>query len=120
MLFRSSEVWKLLAAVKTEFGNFGTILEKTQKKLEEATGTIEKAASKSRTIARKLRKVQEIPSAEAARLLTEAEESETIDVESDGSAAAEDGSQVASGGAGEGAARPEPAQEEASPDDIPF
>ncbi len=66
---RSSEVWKLLGAVKTEFGNFGTILEKTQKKLQEASNSIDSAARKSRTIERKLRDVQELPPGEAANLL---------------------------------------------------
>jgi DNA recombination protein RmuC len=44
---RSSEVWVLLGAVKTEFGKFGDILDKTQKKLQEASNTIEDAARKS-------------------------------------------------------------------------
>ncbi|MBE9504664.1 MAG: DNA recombination protein RmuC [Proteobacteria bacterium] len=61
---RSSEVWILLGAVKTEFGKFGDILEKTQKKLHEASNTIEAATKKSRTIERKLRDVQELPSSE--------------------------------------------------------
>jgi DNA recombination protein RmuC len=59
---RSSEAWNLLGAVKTEFGNFGKLLEKTKKKLDEASNTIEDAARKSRTIERKLRDVQELPS----------------------------------------------------------
>ena len=58
---RSSEVWSLLAVVKTEFGKFGDILEKTQKKLQEAGNTMDLAARKSRTIERKLRKVEELP-----------------------------------------------------------
>ncbi len=58
---RSSEVWQLLGAVKTEFGKFGDILDKTQKKIQEAGNTIETAARKSRTIERKLRTVQELP-----------------------------------------------------------
>lgn len=61
---RSSEVWDLLSAVKTEFNQFGTILEKTKKKLQEATNTIEKAGVRSRAIERQLRKVQELPSTE--------------------------------------------------------
>lgn len=61
---RSSEVWSLLGVVKTEFGNFGTILEKTHKKLQEASNTIESASRKSRTIERKLRDVQELPTTE--------------------------------------------------------
>ncbi|MEO3947476.1 DNA recombination protein RmuC [Gorillibacterium sp. CAU 1737] len=66
---RSSEVWQLLGAVKTEFGTFGDLLEKTHKKLQEAGNTIESAARKSRTIERKLNKVQELPAAEAEDLL---------------------------------------------------
>ncbi|MCY0881434.1 MAG: DNA recombination protein RmuC, partial [Firmicutes bacterium] len=45
---RSSEVWQVLGAVKTEFGKFGEILEKTQKKLKEAAHTIENAGTRSR------------------------------------------------------------------------
>ena len=59
---RSSEVWDLLSVVKTEFGQFGTVLEKTKKKLQEATNTIDKAGVRSRAIERQLKKVQELPS----------------------------------------------------------
>jgi DNA recombination protein RmuC len=65
----SSEVWQLLSVVKNEFGKFGDILEKTQKKLQEAGNTIEDAARKTRTIEQKLRKVQDLPPAEKAMLL---------------------------------------------------
>jgi len=58
---RSSEVWKLLGRVKTEFGNFGSVLAKTKKKLQEASNTIEQAEVRTRAIERKLEKVQEIP-----------------------------------------------------------
>jgi DNA recombination protein RmuC len=58
---RSSEVWKLLGAVKTEFGKFGDILEKTKKKLDEASNSIDAAAVRTRAIERKLRGVQELP-----------------------------------------------------------
>ena len=58
---RSSEVWSILAAVKTEFMKFGDILDKTQKKLQEAGNTIETASRKSRTIERKLRGVESLP-----------------------------------------------------------
>lgn len=58
---RSSEVWELLGVVKTQFGKFGEILEKTHKKLQEATHTIEDAKTKTHTIERKLRNVQGIP-----------------------------------------------------------
>lgn len=58
---RSSEVWSVLGAVKTEFSKFGDILDKTKKKLQEATNTIDTASRKSRTIHRKLRDVAELP-----------------------------------------------------------
>ena len=59
---RSSEVWDVLGVVKTEFGKFGTVLEKTKKKLQEATNTIEQAGVRSRAIERQLKNVQELPS----------------------------------------------------------
>lgn len=77
---RASEVWKVLGAVKTEFGNFGGILKKTQKKLQEASNTIEDASKKSRNIERKLGKVQELPAAQAEKLI---EEGAIVDVESE-------------------------------------
>ncbi len=66
---RSSEVWVLLSAVKTEFNHFGSFLEKTHKKLVEASNTIEDAARKSRTIERKLKDVQGLPQAQATKML---------------------------------------------------
>lgn len=63
---RSSEVWALLAAIKKEFSVFGDILDKTHEKLQQASNTIDQAASKSRTIERKLAKVQELPMIESA------------------------------------------------------
>ncbi len=74
---RSSEVWALLGAVKTEFGRFGDLLDRTQKKLQEASSTIESAARKSRTIERKLKDVQALPSAEAVSPAEEGEEEGT-------------------------------------------
>ena len=66
---RSSEVWQLLGAVKTQFGQFGGLLEKVHKKLDQASTTIEDAARKSRTIERSLRTVQELPGDAASSLL---------------------------------------------------
>jgi DNA recombination protein RmuC len=66
---RSSEVWQLLGAVKTEFGNFGTILDKTQKKLQEASNVIDEAGRRSRSLERKLRNVQELPAEQVNLLL---------------------------------------------------
>jgi len=66
---RSSEVWQVLAAVKTEFGKFEEILLKVKKQLETAAGTIEKTGVRTRAMERKLRQVEELPNEEAARLL---------------------------------------------------
>lgn len=66
---RSSEVWKVLGAVKAEFGKFGDILDKVHKKLQEAQNTIDDASTKTRTIEKKLRNVEELPAAEANLLL---------------------------------------------------
>lgn len=67
---RSSEVWKVLGAVKTEFGKFGDLLDGVKKKLDQASHTIEDASRKSRTIQRKLRTVQELPIADAQALIS--------------------------------------------------
>lgn len=68
---RSSEVWTLLGAVKTDFANFGDILDRTKKKLEAASMEIDSAGAKSRAIVRKLRDVQELPKKEALDLLAD-------------------------------------------------
>lgn len=71
---RSSEVWQILAAVKGDFGKFSELLDKTQKKLHEAGSTIEQASTKSRVIARRLDKVQDLPASPGVSgLLAEAE-----------------------------------------------
>lgn len=67
---RSSEVWAVLGAVKTEFGKFGAVLEKTQKKLQEASHTIDEAARRSRAMERRLRTVEALPETEAAAMLS--------------------------------------------------
>lgn len=59
---RSSEVWTILAAVKTEFGKFGGMLEKVQKNLETAGSQLDEVIGKrTRAIERKLRQVQKLP-----------------------------------------------------------
>lgn len=68
---RSSEVWSLLGAVKTEFEVFGGILDKTQKKLQEASNVIDMAGRRSRAIERKLKNVQELPKEEAIKFIGE-------------------------------------------------
>ncbi|MBN2707222.1 MAG: DNA recombination protein RmuC, partial [Deltaproteobacteria bacterium] len=66
---RSSEVWKLLAAVKTEFGRFGETLERLKKQLDTASTTIDKTGVRTRAMARVLREVEALPDTEAERLL---------------------------------------------------
>jgi len=58
---RSSEVWNVLGAVKTEFGKFGQVLDKVQTKLRQASKTIDDAGVRTRAIERNLRKVEELP-----------------------------------------------------------
>ncbi|MFH1566003.1 MAG: DNA recombination protein RmuC [bacterium] len=66
---RTSIVWELLGSIRTEFGIFAALLDKTHKKLEEASHTIEDASSKSRTIERKLDKVQNLPDGNSSKQL---------------------------------------------------
>jgi DNA recombination protein RmuC len=73
---RSSEVWEILGAVKTEFGKFGDILERTRKKLTEATDVVDKAGVRSRAIERKLKDVQELPPSKAVKMLEDQSENE--------------------------------------------
>ena len=58
---RSSEVWSLLGAVKSEFGKFGTVIAATQKKLEAATNQFGEVGKRTRAIERKLRDVEAMP-----------------------------------------------------------
>jgi DNA recombination protein RmuC len=66
---RSSEVWKVLSAVKTEFEKFGGILDKVQKKLEEAQKVVEDAGIRRKAMDRKLRAVEVLPEVEARAVL---------------------------------------------------
>ena len=67
----TSKVWDLLGAVKTEFGKFGTVLQKTKEKLQSATNEIEKAETRSRQIERKLTKVEALPESDTANKILE-------------------------------------------------
>ena len=77
---RSTEVWRVLGAVKTEFGRFGALLAKTKDKLDQVGRTLDDASRKSTTIARKLRDVEALPDDEADRLLT-AEDGRLVEVD---------------------------------------
>lgn len=59
---RSSEVWQVLGAVKTEFGKFGDVLAATKNTLERATKNIEYAETRTRQMTRKLKSVEALPS----------------------------------------------------------
>jgi len=66
---RSSEVWKILAAVKTEFGKFGHVLTTVKRQLNTASNTIEQTGVRTRAMERKLRAVEELPSEKTTRIL---------------------------------------------------
>jgi len=66
---QASEVWQVLAAVKTEFGKFGGVLDKVKKQLATASNTIEETQTRTRVMARKLREVEQLPVGESDELL---------------------------------------------------
>jgi DNA recombination protein RmuC len=66
---RSSEVWRLLEAVKTEFGKFGGVIEKVNRNLEQARNQMDQLGTRTRVVSRKLRDVQTLPDADAALLI---------------------------------------------------
>ncbi|MBN1789383.1 MAG: DNA recombination protein RmuC [Bacteroidales bacterium] len=80
---RSSEVWKVLGAIKTEFGKFGGMLEKAQKNLHTATNQLDELVGKrTKAIQRRLKDVESLPQGEAAQYLPEMTDSED-DIEED-------------------------------------
>ncbi|HWI24816.1 MAG TPA: DNA recombination protein RmuC, partial [Lysobacter sp.] len=66
---RSSEVWRTLGAVKTEFGKFGAVLDGVKKKLDEASSKIEETGRRTRVLTRKLRDVEALPAEDSQQLL---------------------------------------------------
>jgi DNA recombination protein RmuC len=83
---RSGEVWQILGAVKSEFGKYGAILDKVQKKLQEASGTIDEVSKRRRAIDRKLRSVEVMPEIEAGELLAITTSEAAAEVASDDAA----------------------------------
>ena len=68
---RTSEVWSVLGAVKTEFGKFGGMLEKVQKNLQSAGDQLEEVMGKrTRAIERKLRQVEALPVEDSSKMLS--------------------------------------------------
>ena len=76
---RSSEVWELLSAVKTEFGRFGDVLAKTKAQLQTVTNSIGQAETRTRQMTRKLKDVEALPVPAAEALLGKADEPEEDD-----------------------------------------
>lgn len=81
---RSSEVWRLLEAVKTEFTKFGGVIEKVNRNLETARNQMDTLATRTRVVSRKLRDVGELPEADAKLLLNFASPAGAADEEDDG------------------------------------
>ena len=71
---RSSEVWEVLGAVKTEFENFGRVLANTKRQLETVTNSIDAAETRTRQMARKLKSVEALPEPDAQRLIGSVED----------------------------------------------
>ena len=66
---RSSEVWQVLGAVKTEFGKFGDVLAKIKSNAETMLNTVSNAEQRSRVMGKALRNVEALPELDSARLL---------------------------------------------------
>jgi DNA recombination protein RmuC len=66
---RSAEVWRVLAAVKTEFGKFGDVIDRVKRQLDTASRTIDQTGVRSRAMERTLRSVERLPEAEASKIL---------------------------------------------------
>jgi len=66
---RSSEVWQLLGAVKSEFGKFATVLEKAHGQLDTVQNSLKQAGVRTRQIERQLKGVESLPGSETDRLL---------------------------------------------------
>jgi len=76
---RSSEVWKVLGAVKSEFAKFGEVLAKTKERIDKAGEELERAGVRSRAIARELRNVEALPEPDAARLIGVPPEADNVE-----------------------------------------
>jgi DNA recombination protein RmuC len=66
---RAAEVWRVLGAVKTEFGKFGGVLDRVQRQLHTVTRTIEETGTRTRVMERRLRAVEQMEPAESATIL---------------------------------------------------
>ena len=78
---RSSEVWRLLEAIKTEFTKFGGVIEKVNRHLETARGQMDQLGVRTRAVSRKLRDVEQLPEPDAKLLLKLSPIAEIVDEE---------------------------------------
>ncbi|NGY05557.1 DNA recombination protein RmuC [Solimonas terrae] len=76
---RTSEVWRVLGAVKTEFGKFGEVLDKVSEKLDQAQKQITQTGVRSRAITRQLREVEALPASDTDKLLGSVGDDEAAD-----------------------------------------
>lgn len=83
---RSSEVWRLLGAVRTEFGKFGAVLDSVQKQIGTVSNTLSKAGTRSRVLVRKLSEVEALDVESSRRLLGEADMGDETALDEDESA----------------------------------
>ena len=83
---KSSEVWDVLGVIKKEFGHFGNLIEKTQKKIQEASNVIHQVQVRNRAISRSIKNVEEIPHEKTLEILgLSATEYESLEKEEEGS-----------------------------------
>ncbi len=73
---QAAEVWRVLGAVKTEFGKFGDALSKVKKQIDTASKSIESTETRTRAMERRLRAVEKLPEEEATEVLSLPEEEE--------------------------------------------
>lgn len=77
---RSSEVWEVLSAVRTEFGKYGDVVGKLKNQLNTALNTVESLGTRARQMDRKLGEVESLPTAHAAQLLGFEESEEEVQI----------------------------------------
>ena len=83
---RSSEVWQVLGAVKTEFEKFGGVLAKVKSQTQTVLNTLDNAETRSRAMSRVLKKVDALPDAQAQSLIPSDRDFDRLEAEVDGDA----------------------------------
>ncbi|MBK6322886.1 MAG: DNA recombination protein RmuC [Burkholderiales bacterium] len=85
---RSSEVWQVLGAVKTEFNKFGDVLAKVKSQTQTVLNTLDSAETRSRAMGRVLKKVEALPDTQAQALIPQDKNFDRTDGDSDGASGA--------------------------------